>query len=599
MGLLPGHSQFFLSTQKKMMTSNVAERVKTWLSSAWHVKVPAQWLEACIDWIQQENVSSNLSQARINKLVYEQWLLTDLRDLEYPILPDSISNIPKGELNDFYSIQIDSLVDVSQPAYSQLQKIRGKNTANEEITAYTQGPLKSWEAKPTRMLMMQLTDGIHHIQGMEYLPIPLLHSSLPPGTKIMIQGKVVYRLGVLLLKPENVKLLGGEVESLVEEYAEERVLARLIGENPNPVGSNIGESEIRTPIQETGELIGPSDEELLASLGENGELVLNEAFPESTYCSRSTSLNSTTHFSLPSNNGSCLQQGHGPAVLNEENKEPHSQDLECVDDFDELPWDDDLFFEEDFHQGQTQVSNISSINNQPFGEEKFVDRGMCQTFQDSTGGNSFKHHVQRIHNLDGNLGNKLLEGAGSKINSDETLSNTFNNRLTHMNAGFGQSSTYVQTCKITDKCHKVGLDTPPFTYISVLLNNKPTVISTVKVKAFIVTLTGNLTSSGGFWKITAKISDGTGYLEVDFADEILTSLIGFSVPEMKQMKKDCALHPKINEGLQNCQRELIDLCCLMTIEFNPSQTRAVVTVLQDIHVNDLNNLKKRLNVYST
>lgn len=570
---------------------NLAERVETWLSSAWHVKVPAQWLKACIEWIQQENGSHNLAQAHINKQVYEQWLLTDLRDLEYPILPGSISNTPKGEVNDFYSIQIDSLVDVSQPAYSQLQKIRGKNTVNEEITANTQGALKSWEARPTRMLMMQLTDGIQHIQGMEYLPIPVLHSRLLPGTKILIHGKVAYRLGVLLLKPENVKLLGGEVDSLVEEYADERVLARLIGEDPIPVRSNIGESEITVPIQETGEILGPSDEELLASLEENDELMINEACPESGYCSRSTSLNSITR-SVPNNNGSCLQEG--PAAVSERN-EPSIPALECMDDFDELPWDDDLFFEEEIHQEQAQIVHRgSSINNQPFEEDKFVDRGICETFQDSTAGLSIKHNVQHIHSLDGSLGNNFLQGRGSKIDSNENSSNTFNTRLTDINAGFDQCSDFVQTCKIRDKCHKVGLDTPPFTYISVLLNNKPTVISMVKVKAFIVTLTGNLTSSGGFWRITAKISDGTGYLEVDFADEILISLIGFSVPEMKQMKKDCALHPKLNEGLQNCRRDLIDLCCLMTIKFNPSQTRAVVIVLQDIHINDLNNLKNRL-----
>uniref|UniRef100_A0A8D2JLL5 RecQ-mediated genome instability protein 1 n=1 Tax=Varanus komodoensis TaxID=61221 RepID=A0A8D2JLL5_VARKO len=80
------------------------------------------------------------------------------------------------------------------------------------------------------MLMLHLTDGIHHIQGMEYHPVPVLHSGLPPGTKVMIHGIVAYRLGVLLLKPENVKLLGGEVDSLVEEYSMERVLAGLIGE---------------------------------------------------------------------------------------------------------------------------------------------------------------------------------------------------------------------------------------------------------------------------------------------------------------------------------------------------------------------------------
>ena len=59
--------------------------------------------------------------------------------------------------------------------------------------------------------------------------------------------------------------------------------------------------------------------------------------------------------------------------------------------------------------------------------------------------------------------------------------------------------------------------------------SKPKEVTTVKVKAFIVTLTGNLSSSGGIWSVRAKISDGTAYLDVDFVDEILTSLIGFSL----------------------------------------------------------------------
>ena len=44
---------------------------------------------------------------------------------------------------------------------------------------------KNWEAnKPTRMLIMELTDGINSIMGMEFQPIPLLKPSTPPGTKV-------------------------------------------------------------------------------------------------------------------------------------------------------------------------------------------------------------------------------------------------------------------------------------------------------------------------------------------------------------------------------------------------------------------------------
>lgn len=37
-----------------------------------------------------------------------------------------------------------------------------------------------------------------------------------PGVKLQLQGKIVCRLGVLLLGPANVTLLGGEVEELVD-----------------------------------------------------------------------------------------------------------------------------------------------------------------------------------------------------------------------------------------------------------------------------------------------------------------------------------------------------------------------------------------------
>lgn len=37
-----------------------------------------------------------------------------------------------------------------------------------------------------------------------------------PGVKLQLQGQMVCRLGVLLLRPQNVKVLGGEVEDLVD-----------------------------------------------------------------------------------------------------------------------------------------------------------------------------------------------------------------------------------------------------------------------------------------------------------------------------------------------------------------------------------------------
>lgn len=87
------------------------------------------------------------------------------------------------------------------------------------------------------MLQAHLTDGTQMIKAVEFQPIPQLHLDLIPGTKMLIKGPVQCRRGVILLRPENVEILGGEVKSLVQKNAPENVLARLVGktENPNPV----------------------------------------------------------------------------------------------------------------------------------------------------------------------------------------------------------------------------------------------------------------------------------------------------------------------------------------------------------------------------
>ena len=46
------------------------------------------------------------------------------------------------------------------------------------------------------------------------LTVPCLYPR--PGVKLQLQGQMVCRLGVLLLGPQNVKVLGGEVEDLVD-----------------------------------------------------------------------------------------------------------------------------------------------------------------------------------------------------------------------------------------------------------------------------------------------------------------------------------------------------------------------------------------------
>ncbi|XP_001368391.1 recQ-mediated genome instability protein 1 [Monodelphis domestica] len=623
-----------------MNVSSIALRVETWLSSAWHIKVPMTWLEACITWIQEENNDVCLTQAQINKQVFEQWLLTDLRDLEYPILPNKILEDPKGELNGFYSLQINSLVDVSQPVYSQLQKLRGLNKSNDLVTAETQASLKPWEANPTRMLMLQITDGIIQIQGMEYQPIPVLHQTLPPGTKILIHGNISSRLGVLLLKPENVKVLGGEVDALVEEHAQERILARLIGESDSLTSARPNHSQCIPGLEDGLEpALEPSDAELLASLDENDESVVNNDAPSesgyfSTSCISNTISNVTTSLGLSIISPRTDEDLPNPSVNFTEG------------DLDDFSLEDVLFLEETVQKElqETEERNSLTLNR---GSDKNVERhsqkpnivesfSLANTneknvqsekilFQQMTSKDksfgylsgrdqnpsrilSFKHNAQLLEDF---IVKHKKSGKYEKINSPiSNLENYISDKpmktelvnVPKLVSEMGNESSYVLPSSLISSENNmdqisliVDLDSPPFTYISVLLARNLNEVTTVKVKAFIVTLTGNLLRCGGFWSVTAKISDGTAYLDVIFADEILTNMIGFSVSEVKQLKKDTIQHKKFQEGLQNCQRALIDLCCLMTITFNPSLSKGMVSVLQDVNMEDLQNLKRRLN----
>lgn len=141
------------------------------------------------------------------------------------------------------------------------------------------------------------------------------------------------------------------------------------------------------------------------------------------------------------------------------------------------------------------------------------------------------------------------------------------------------------------------LTSPPFTYLCFLeeMMSKPHKHTTkIHVKAFIVTLLGRLSSSNGLWRICASISDGTGYLDVELSDEVLTGLLGFSVAEKGALKRDPARRGELDTGMMRCQQELVDMCCVMTIEVEAEGRKAVVTKAQPVDEKVLQELEQRV-----
>lgn len=48
----------------------VVRTTQAWLQSSWHVQVPFAWLEACVEWLQEEaGGARGLSQQQINQQV--------------------------------------------------------------------------------------------------------------------------------------------------------------------------------------------------------------------------------------------------------------------------------------------------------------------------------------------------------------------------------------------------------------------------------------------------------------------------------------------------------------------------------------------------
>ena len=76
-------------------------------------------------------------------------------------------------------------------------------------------------AGPLRMLCLTVTDGRTTARAVEASPIPSLKMTTPPGTKLLLTNAQIDK-GLLLLRKENVQVLGGRVEVLVASWEASR-----------------------------------------------------------------------------------------------------------------------------------------------------------------------------------------------------------------------------------------------------------------------------------------------------------------------------------------------------------------------------------------
>ncbi|XP_070760755.1 recQ-mediated genome instability protein 1 [Enoplosus armatus] len=668
----------------------VVRTTQAWLQSSWHVQVPFAWLEACVEWLQEEaGGAGHLSQQQINQQVLDQWLLTDLRDLDYPVLPEGLTQAQKTELSGTICVQVDSLLDISQPAYGQLQQWRGTDCANDDVSAVTQTTQRPWEARPTRMLLLQVTDGVQSLEAMEYQSIPALSTALRPGVKLQLQGQMVCRLGVLLLGPSNIKVLGGEVEDLVDRNNKGRVLCRTLGLPEEQQQQQEAEEAPPAPLQGNQEVedLELDDAELLASLEAREEMGRVQVGPvqdsgygtlSETSTQRSSSVrslvstaSSRSEASVHSHRSGLAQSNRGGSVegrrYSNEQEDSDLFDLLTSDDltqqavpdhnmaeedfpdedFDDLPLDelDGVIFQESTNVTESShrstPQNNSRITGNPSNSRSTIQNRDCQGHTRGATGQFFSpaasepsHEIEYVTN-DGSdfmdedmdcfpeevethrvqsgrtVGLPVQQGPSRDRESttNKTEASGLSCRLTAKSSRTPQGPSYTSSTAEFDRLSaKKGpqsessvpaltLTSPPFTYLCLLaeMMSKPHKHTTeIRVKAFIVTLLGKLSSNSGLWRVYATISDGTGYLDVELSDEVLTGLLGFSVAEKGALKRDPARRGELDTGMRRCQEELVDMCCVMTIVVKPEGGKTVVTKADPVSEKAVQELEQRI-----
>ncbi|CAL8346128.1 unnamed protein product [Lota lota] len=591
-------------------TQAAVNATMAWLQSSWHIHVPFAWLETCVEWVQEEGGGGRLTQHQINQQVLDQWLLADLRDLGHPVLPGDLSLAQKTELTGTFCVQaslMDSLLDISQPAYGQLQKLRGKDCTNEEVTSVTQATQRPWEARPTRMLLLQVTDGVQNLEAMEYQTISALNTSLRPGVKLQLQGQMVCRLGVLLLGPQNVKVLGGEVEDLVDRNNQGRVLCGALGlpaEEQHPGGAGEENPPALQQANHEMEDLDLDDQELLASLEAQEELgrAQGTAFMDSGYGTGS-SITNQAYPPLSRSEYSTASQGRNPvqarriglgdqgdsvlfdppsSIRSNQYEEEHFPD----EDFDDLPLDelDSVVFQE----GTNETAHLNSPQSHNETTDLMdMDMDYCfleemDTPQTSRGlGGAVPAAISTPHpeSTDRTQG-PAMRSSASAVDMPSTELVGHNSR---------PSGNVDATLALTS---------PPFTYLRLLHAKFPEPQqrrgTSMRIKAFIVTLLGKLTSSTGTWCVRATVSDGTGYLDVELSDRVLTGLLGFTVAQKGAMKRDPSRRGELEAGMSRCKEEMVDMCCVMTLEFEEQGNKAVVTGIDPVTEEDLGALEQRV-----
>lgn len=719
------------------MTLTSVSATNSWLKSR-HIIVPGDWLEACVEWITEENQSASLTQTQLNGLVFEQWLLADLREIGSKCLPDQTASTQKFQLNGVFALQVDSMVDVGKPYYGQLQKVQGSDSRNVDVTAE---PAPPWEPKPTRMMMLTLTDGDITVQGMEYKPISCLSSQMKPGCKVLVKGSVLCRRGILMLTAENVAILGGEVDTLVEtntpvnslkqameqslqfsgkDYHQEFASDGIVTSKSKKLKTEIPSQKIKTevpsqpqqnrPLAVPGPKSGPAPKQEIVKVEDEWEddiiglegwmedmddfemdivppaLPTSSSIPQTSRQHKSgtgfsglQSTKTTSSVVQPSTVNSRSSLGGAPQsknsgraktfLGNEDQKFKGSVSLPSGFQSAKQKHPENTLGMNNSNTGQVAATSSQSklktklglerkslqkmdTVDEQFSDEEFLDDlddfdlstvgDGCEIQTVLAGATNSGRMKERtcIQNDVGKSQSPLLplqkkklfispkgsEGLVKKENSESIMLTSRSGEQHDHSLLQSQIRKPLEKTKplkdrgseeplvialttplksteassvVSKKITELSLEAEPFTYLAFVKKKMP-VSEPIRfnIKAYVSTLTDKLRRIGGIrWQLSCKINDGSEVMDVNLSNQVLTKLIGFSVPEtmeMRHLKPDSFLMKKLDKGIKDCQRSLINLLAVMELVVSPGEEKPEILSLRDVSDQDILSLQSRV-----
>jgi len=488
------------------MTSqeDTCQRVQSFLKTKFQVSsVPFPWIEGCVTWFRNINPNTSNFQVLFD-FVAQQWLLADFQQLKIKSLPANLKNSPVVKLDENYLLQVAYIINVGLSAYSQHLRISKGQENNSEVTA-EEKIYSKWEPRSKRMLLLHLTDGTQEIQAMEYVFIPQLNLDIIPGSKILIKGPVECRRGVFLLRPNNVMLLGGEVEELVKLNAPENVLARILGkpENPNPVYGSYTIKTFNPDEADESSMIGVSTLD-----GSKGKAEVGGS-QCSLNVTRATQPTQPTQ-KWKSSSCSTFPVGREKRTLND-NQLPPAKKL---------------------HQ-HPPPPPPSSMNRQPSDAEIFPDDDddillLAADIPVDVVEPEPAQHPADTPSLAHSTVSRSMAPASSSFHFNAVNAAI----VANLSANWTPPASFSSSCNDPAR---------PFTYLSAHLRQRSPgdPAATICVKGFISTIRTKLEAREGKWRLGAKINDGSSGMDVDFAHEVLEGLIGYSPMGLKSlMAKD-------------------------------------------------------------